>query len=189
MPSGASTGVHEALELRDNDKSKYHGKSVFKAVDNINNIIVPELLKVLNLQYPITIERSIVGREFWKINFLFQSGLEVTQQTDIDNLLLKIDGTPNKAKLGANAILGVSLAVCKAGAAKKGIPLYKWVSFVFVLAQLTHPFHRNGDILLVCDYFKCANPFQEVDVRRKYSFWPWNARARSINFNILRFLW
>jgi len=101
VPSGASTGVHEALELRDNDKSQYHGKSVFKAVDNINNIIAGELLKC---------------------------GLEVTQQTEIDNLLLKLDGTPNKAKLGANAILGVSLAVCKAGAAKKGLPLYKYIA-------------------------------------------------------------
>ncbi|KAF3423462.1 hypothetical protein E2986_10661 [Frieseomelitta varia] len=80
VPSGASTGVHEALELRDNDKSKYHGKSVFKAVENINSIITPELLK---------------------------SNLEVTQQTDIDNLLLKLDGTPNKSKLGANALLDI----------------------------------------------------------------------------------
>ena len=58
--------------------------------------------------------------------FVIQSNLEVTQQTDIDNLLLKLDGTPNKSKLGANALLGVSLAICKAGAAKKGTPLYKY---------------------------------------------------------------
>lgn len=57
--------------------------------------------------------------------FIFKTNLEVTQQTDIDNFLLKLDGTPNKSKLGANAILGVSLAICKAGAAKKGLPLYK----------------------------------------------------------------
>ncbi|XP_058806934.1 enolase isoform X1 [Phymastichus coffea] len=101
VPSGASTGVHEALELRDNDKSQYHGKSVFKAVDNINKIIAPELIK---------------------------SGLDVTAQTDVDNLMLKLDGTPNKSKLGANAILGVSLAICKAGAAKKGQPLYKYIA-------------------------------------------------------------
>ncbi|KAE8743684.1 Enolase [Frankliniella occidentalis] len=101
VPSGASTGVHEALELRDNDKSQYHGKSVQKAIDNVNNIIAPELIK---------------------------SGLEVTQQKEIDELMLKLDGTENKAKLGANAILGVSLAVCKAGAAKKGIPLYKHIA-------------------------------------------------------------
>lgn len=101
VPSGASTGIYEALELRDNDKSMYHGKSVFKAVDNINKIITPELLK---------------------------ANLEVTQQSEIDDFLLKLDGTPNKSKLGANALLGVSLAVCKAGAAKKGMPLYKHIA-------------------------------------------------------------
>ncbi|EFA10506.1 enolase [Tribolium castaneum] len=98
VPSGASTGVHEALELRDNDKANYHGKSVQKAINNVNTIIAPELIK---------------------------SNLEVTQQTEIDDLMLKLDGTENKSKLGANAILGVSLAVAKAGAAKKGVPLYK----------------------------------------------------------------
>ncbi|KAJ1527502.1 hypothetical protein ONE63_007474 [Megalurothrips usitatus] len=101
VPSGASTGVHEALELRDNDKSQYHGKSVQKAIDNVNNLIAPELIK---------------------------AGLEVTQQKEIDELMLKLDGTENKSKLGANAILGVSLAVCKAGAAKKGVPLYKHIA-------------------------------------------------------------
>ncbi|VEN46995.1 unnamed protein product [Callosobruchus maculatus] len=101
VPSGASTGVHEALELRDEVKTEYHGKGVFKAIDNVNKIIAPELLK---------------------------SGLEVTQQTEIDEFMLKLDGTENKSKLGANAILGVSLAVCKAGAAKKGIPLYKHIA-------------------------------------------------------------
>ncbi|XP_033221389.1 enolase [Belonocnema kinseyi] len=120
VPSGASTGVHEALELRDNDKSKYHGKSVFKAVDNINKLITPELLK---------------------------ANLDVTQQKEIDELLLKIDGTPNKAKLGANAILGVSLAVCKAGAAKKGIPLYKYI------AELA----GNSDIILPVPAFNVIN--------------------------------
>eukprot|EP00915_Cephaloidophora_sp_WS-2016_P011166 GHVH01016467.1.p2 GENE.GHVH01016467.1~~GHVH01016467.1.p2 ORF type:complete len:453 (-),score=106.99 GHVH01016467.1:72-1430(-) len=101
VPSGASTGVYEALELRDGDKSKYMGKSVCKAVDNINKIIVPELLK---------------------------KNLEPTQQKEIDEFMLQLDGTPNKAKLGANAILGVSLAVCKAGAAAKGVPLYKHIA-------------------------------------------------------------
>ncbi|XP_030750307.1 enolase [Sitophilus oryzae] len=98
VPSGASTGVHEALELRDGDKSRYHGKSVQKAIDNINKVIAPELLK---------------------------AGLEVTQQSEIDEFMIKLDGTENKSKFGANAILGVSLAVAKAGAAKKGVPLYK----------------------------------------------------------------
>ncbi|XP_055702675.1 enolase [Phlebotomus papatasi] len=101
VPSGASTGVHEALELRDNDKNHYHGKAVLKAVDNINKIIAPELIK---------------------------SGLCVTQQEEVDNFMLKLDGTENKSKLGANAILGVSLAVCKAGAAAKGVPLYQHIA-------------------------------------------------------------
>lgn len=101
VPSGASTGVHEALELRDNDKANYHGKGVLKAIDNVNSIIAPELLK---------------------------QTFEVTQQTEIDNFMITLDGTENKSKFGANAILGVSLAVCKAGAAKKGVPLYKHIA-------------------------------------------------------------
>jgi len=101
VPSGASTGVHEALEMRDGDKAKYHGKSVFNAVSNVNKEIGPELIK---------------------------SGLKVTDQVAIDEFMIKLDGTPNKNKLGANAILGVSLAVCKAGAAELGIPLYKHIA-------------------------------------------------------------
>lgn len=95
------TGVHEALELRDEVKEHYHGKDVSKAVNNVNTIIAPELLK---------------------------AKLEVTQQTEIDQFMIKLDGTENKSKLGANAILGVSLAVCKAGAAKRGIPLYRHIA-------------------------------------------------------------
>jgi len=101
VPSGASTGVHEALELRDEEKNNYHGKGVKKAVDHINKSIGPEVLK---------------------------AGLEVTQQEEIDNFMLKLDGTENKSKFGANAILGVSLAVCKAGAAKNKLPLYKHIA-------------------------------------------------------------
>lgn len=76
------SGIYEALELRDNDKSRYHGKSVQKAIDNINKTIAPELLK---------------------------AGLEVTQQTEIDEFMIKLDGTENKSKFGANAILGLLL--------------------------------------------------------------------------------
>ncbi|KAK7745507.1 phosphopyruvate hydratase [Cytospora paraplurivora] len=101
VPSGASTGQHEACELRDGDKTKWGGKGVLKAVENVNTILGPELIK---------------------------AGLDVKDQTAIDNFLIKLDGTPNKTKLGANAILGVSLAVAKAGAAEKGIPLYAHVS-------------------------------------------------------------
>ena len=88
------------MELRDNDKTQYHGKSVSKAVNNINNIIAPELLK---------------------------QNFDATQQKEIDEFMIKLDGTDNKSKLGANAILGVSLAVCKAGAAEKGVSLYRYI--------------------------------------------------------------
>lgn len=101
VPSGASTGVHEALELRDNEKNNWHGKGVLQAVGHINKAIAPELIK---------------------------AGLEVTQQTEIDEFMIKLDGTENKSKFGANAILGVSLAVCKAGAAKKAVPLYQHIA-------------------------------------------------------------
>ena len=95
-----STGIYEALELRDKDKSKWHGKGVTKAVSNINDVLAPELVK---------------------------AGLDPVEQVAIDTMMLKIDGTENKNNLGANAILGVSMAVCKAGAAHKGnaIPLNK----------------------------------------------------------------
>jgi enolase len=101
VPSGASTGIYEALELRDNDKANYHGKGVSKAVNNINTLIAP----------------ALVG-----------SNLNVTQQKEIDEAMLKLDGTDNKDKLGANAILGVSMAVCRAGAAEKGVPLFKYIA-------------------------------------------------------------
>ncbi|KAF3940162.1 Enolase [Dactylella cylindrospora] len=101
VPSGASTGVHEALELRDKDKSKWGGKGVLTAVKNVNETLGPALI---------------------------DSGLEVTDQAKIDEFLNSLDGTPNKGKLGANAILGVSLAVAKAGAAAKGVPLYAHIA-------------------------------------------------------------
>ncbi|CEG74480.1 Putative Enolase [Rhizopus microsporus] len=97
VPSGASTGIHEALELRDGDKSQYMGKGVTKAVNNVNTIIGPALA---------------------------ESNIPVTEQKQIDDFLIQLDGTPNKGKLGANAILGVSLAVAKAAAGDKGVPLY-----------------------------------------------------------------
>ncbi|KAH8927371.1 enolase [Atractiella rhizophila] len=98
VPSGASTGVHEAVELRDGDKKAYVGKSVFKAVKNVNETLGPKLI---------------------------ESGLKVTEQEKIDALLKQIDGSENKGKLGANAILGVSMSVAKAGAAELGLPLYE----------------------------------------------------------------
>ncbi|KAG9466115.1 hypothetical protein GDO78_017199, partial [Eleutherodactylus coqui] len=101
VPSGASTGIYEALELRDGDKSRYLGKGVQKAVEHINKTIVPALL---------------------------EKKLSVVEQEKIDKLMLELDGTENKSKFGANAILGVSLAVCKAGAAEKGVPLYRHIA-------------------------------------------------------------
>jgi len=101
VPSGASTGVHEALELRDGDKNVHHGKGVLKAVENVNKKIAPALTS---------------------------QNIPVTDQRKIDELMLKLDSTENKANLGANAILGVSMAVCKAAAAEKGLPLYKYIA-------------------------------------------------------------
>jgi enolase len=98
VPSGASTGVHEAVELRDGDKKRYVGKGVMKAVENVNDIIAEALI-----------------------------GLDATRQIEIDELLIRLDETPNKAKLGANAILGVSMAVAKAAANYVGLPLYQYL--------------------------------------------------------------
>ena len=98
VPSGASTGVHEAVELRDGDKSRYLGKGVLKAVDNVNTIIAPEL-----------------------------EGLDALDQVGIDRAMIALDGTANKEKLGANAILGVSMAVARAAADHLSLPLYKYL--------------------------------------------------------------
>ena len=101
VPSGASTGIHEAVELRDGDKSVYLGKGVLKAVENVNSIIAEELI-----------------------------GMDIFDQKLIDRVLLELDGTPNKSKLGANAILGTSLAVAKAAAQEAGLSLFKYVGGV-----------------------------------------------------------
>ena len=101
VPSGASTGTFEALELRDGG-NMYMGKSVFKAVSNVNTIIAPALI-----------------------------GMDANNQTEIDETMLQLDGTPNKEKLGANAILSVSMAVAHAAAKSQGIPLYKYLANVY----------------------------------------------------------
>jgi enolase len=98
VPSGASTGIHEAVELRDNDKKKYVGKGVLKAVTNVNKIIAPALL-----------------------------GNDVADQTGIDEMMIQLDGTTNKGKLGANALLAVSMAVAKAAAEEANLPLFRYV--------------------------------------------------------------
>ena len=101
VPSGASTGTHEALELRDKEDKRYKGKGVLRAVQNINEIIAPELI-----------------------------GLESTEQAEIDRLLIELDGTETKSRLGANAILAVSMAVAQASAAEAGLPLYAYLGGV-----------------------------------------------------------
>ncbi|MDR2867136.1 MAG: phosphopyruvate hydratase [Acholeplasmatales bacterium] len=101
VPSGASTGEHEAVELRDGDKNRFLGKGVLKAVDNVNDLIAPEII-----------------------------GLDCRDQAGVDATLISLDGTPNKSKLGANAILGVSLAVARAAADYSGLPLYAYLGGV-----------------------------------------------------------
>merc|ERR1719178_590361 len=107
VPSGASTGIYEALELRDGDKKRLLGKGVLKAVDNVNNVIGPKLV-----------------------------GMDVTKQTEIDKLMVEtLDGTQNdwgwsKSTLGANAVLAVSMAICRAGAASMQIPLYEYIAYL-----------------------------------------------------------
>ena len=98
VPSGASTGENEAVELRDGDKARYNGKGVLKAVENVNNVLSEEVV-----------------------------GFEATDQVGIDKMMIQLDGTPNKGKLGANAILGVSLATAKAAAQTLGMPLYRYI--------------------------------------------------------------
>lgn len=98
VPSGASTGIHEAVELRDNDKKQYAGKGVLKAVKNVNDIIAKEI-----------------------------AGFDVAQQAAIDEMMISLDGTPNKSKLGANAILAVSMAVAKAAAEEAALPLFRYI--------------------------------------------------------------
>lgn len=102
VPSGASTGIHEALEMRDGDKARYNGKGTLKAVENVNSLIADELL-----------------------------GWDAVEQKAIDSVMLELDGTKNKSKLGANAMLGTSLAVARAAAAALSLPLYRYIGGVY----------------------------------------------------------
>ncbi|MFW9992814.1 MAG: phosphopyruvate hydratase [Candidatus Odinarchaeota archaeon] len=110
VPSGASTGIHEALELRDGDKSRFLGKGVLKAVENVNEVIAPAV-----------------------------KGMDPSNQEEIDKVMLELDGTENKSKLGANAILAVSMAACKAGASVKNIPLYQHIASVAGVERFVLP--------------------------------------------------
>lgn len=112
VPSGASTGIYEALELRDKEKANWHGKGVLKAVGHVNNTLAP----------------AILAKSF-----------DVTKQQEIDKFMIELDGTQNKDKFGANAILGISLAVCKAGAAALKIPLYKHLANLAGVSEIILP--------------------------------------------------
>ena len=109
VPSGASTGENEAVELRDGDKSKYLGKGVLKAIDNVNDELAAEII-----------------------------GFSVFDQRLIDKIMIECDGTENKGKIGANAILGVSLAVARAAADELGLPLFKYIGGVNAYLSLIH---------------------------------------------------
>ena len=122
VPSGASTGKYEAVELRDNDPKFHRGKGVKKAVDNVNKIIAP----------------ALIGKP-----------VDETKQAEVDKLLVSLDGTQNKSKLGANAIIGVSMAICKAGAGKKGVPLYKHI------ADLAG--RPVNELIMPMPFFNCIN--------------------------------
>jgi enolase len=110
VPSGASTGVHEAVELRDGDKTRFGGKGVLKAVENVNTILAPALI-----------------------------GKNVLNQKELDEMMIKLDGTNNKGKLGANAILGCSMSIARAAAAEKGLPLYKYLAELSGHKEMTMP--------------------------------------------------
>jgi enolase len=126
VPSGASTGKYEAVELRDGDANRYQGKGVLKAVENVNVIIFEALI-----------------------------GKEAESQKEIDKIMLKLDGTENKSKLGANAILGVSLAVCRASANEKNIPLYQYIKEIFKI--------QNSKFKIPVPMFNVLNGGQHSD--------------------------
>ncbi|MCL2484503.1 MAG: phosphopyruvate hydratase [Endomicrobia bacterium] len=126
VPSGASTGSREALELRDGDNNRFDGKGVLKAVENINKIIAPELI-----------------------------GTEITNQSEIDDKMINLDGTDFKSRLGANAILGVSLAACKAGAESKKLPVYEYVREIYNL--------KSGKYILPVPLMNIINGGEHAD--------------------------
>ena len=157
VPSGASTGVNEALELRDGDKDRYGGKGVLTAVKNVNEIIAPSV-----------------------------TGLDPRNQKQIDDLMIMLDGTENKSKLGANAILGVSMAVCRAGAKANAIPLYKHIA---QLAQNKNQlFLPRGGFNIVNGGAHAGNEldFQEFMVVPNYPTFAENLRFASEIYHSLK---
>jgi enolase len=132
VPSGASTGEHEAVELRDGDKSRYLGKGVRKAVENVNDEIADALI-----------------------------GMDAAEQRDLDALLIELDGTENKSRLGANAILAVSMAAARASAEFFDLPLYRYLGGVTADAHDEHPERRRS-----CRQ-QCRLPGVHGDARRR----------------------
>ncbi len=134
VPSGASTGVHEALELRDGDKKRYGGKGVLKAVDNVNS----------------KISKAVVG-------------MPVTEQSLLDKKMIDLDGTANKDKLGANAILGVSMASARAAALAKGLPLYAYIAEIFGPSPQPSPRRGEGGFMMPVPMMNILNGGEHAD--------------------------
>lgn len=164
VPSGASTGVHEAVELRDGGK-RYNGKGVLRAVKNVNRIIAPKLL-----------------------------GKDPTKQEEIDRLMIKLDGTKNKSRLGANAICGVSLAVCRAGAAAKNLPLYQYIAEIY-RGRASVKLSEDGPLTLPMPCFNVINggahagndlDFQEFMLVPQFSKFSENLEAASEVYHFLK---
>ncbi len=155
VPSGASTGVHEALELRDGDKSRYGGKGVLKAVHNVNKVIAPEI-----------------------------QGMDPNDQRGIDEKMLRIDGTGNKSVLGANAILGVSMAACRLAAAQNVEPLYKHIQNLYGAKEISIPRPMmniiNGGV-----HADSGLAMQEFMVFPKFDYFAKNLRAGAEIFHAL----
>lgn len=156
VPSGASTGIHEALELRDGDKSRYGGKGVLKAVANVNDILAPEIC-----------------------------GMDPAEQTKIDQKMLEIDGTENKSKLGANAILGISLAAARLAAVQKGIPLWKHIQNLFESDEVTLP-RPMMNIINGGSHADSGLAVQEFMISPKFDKFADNLRAGAEIFHTLK---
>jgi len=155
VPSGASTGIHEALELRDGDKTRYGGKGVLKAVKNVNKILAPEII-----------------------------GMDPNDQRGIDEKMLRIDGTANKSELGANAILGISMAACRLAAKQNVEPLYKHIQKLYGAEKISIPRPMmniiNGGV-----HADSGLAMQEFMVYPKFDYFAQNLRAGAEIFHTL----
>ncbi len=156
VPSGASTGVHEALELRDKDKDRYHGKSVNKAVENVNTVLAESVI-----------------------------GMDPTDQEGIDTAMLALDGTENKTNLGANAILGISLAVARLAAMQQGIPLFIHIQNLFQSDEITIP-RPMMNVINGGSHADSGLEIQEFMIQPQFDDFEDNLRAGSEIFHTLK---